>query len=136
MTAKIIIPCAILSIILVGGIALMLDIDYDRYADNVAVAITESVTETISSVSIQIDEIPKIPVFLGCADVYDKMDYLKKQYEALPEGTTAGDSLPLYLEGQELNAEILENNCQEWWIENRAEEAREQHLDRLREFQK
>ena len=100
-----------------AGMILFVDLDYSRYADRVTDTLVETVTETVQSASINFEEIPKIKVFTGCADLYDEIAYLQDKY--ISEGwdkKTIGENAWLWELREELKTDILENNCQEWWM--------------------
>jgi len=100
MRAKIIILCAIVSVV---AIALILDLDYDRYADRLA--------DSADAVIIEIDNSPNIPVFLGCEDLMDKRAFMSEQYNTIYADKTVGEMLWFFEEIDELNKQYTENNC-------------------------
>ncbi len=102
----------ILALGVTAGMVLFVDLDYSRYANEV----TETITETTQQVSIEIDEIPKIKVFLGCADLYAEIEALAELYDTELKYKTIVENQEFFEKRNEYNAIILEHNCQEWWI--------------------
>lgn len=114
MTAKIIIPCAIISIILVGGIALMLDLDYGRYGQRVG----EAVESSVETIAVQIDNSPKIKINTGCVDLLDQRVWLQEQWDNGIGDLPGSDPeiFKFFEKVDELNQYYLEANCTDTFI--------------------
>jgi len=106
----------ILALGVTAGMVLFVDLDYSRYADTVTDTITETVTETAQAVSVEIEQIPKIKVFTGCADLYAEIEALTELYDTELKYKTIGENQWFFEKTKEFNPIILEHNCQEWWM--------------------
>lgn len=109
MKVKVIVPCVIISIV---AMALIVDLDYGRYGQRVI----EAVESSIDTISVEIDNSPKIKVNTGCADLLDQRVWLQEQWDNGIGDLPAGETIEFYEEIKELNKKYLEAKCTDTFI--------------------